>query len=156
MSQELPADSETDSHADDSASQPADDQNLQKAISVLHALASLVKKRVLGRDDVIDLAVIALVAGGHVLLEDFPGSGKTTLAKALGEAIKSEESAEEQAFAAFRRIQFTPDLLPSDVTGAPVFDSNSNAFHFRPGPLFAHIVLADEINRTSPKVQSAM
>ena len=86
MSQELPADSKTDSHADDSASQPADDQNLQQAISVLQTLAGSVKKQVLGRDDVIDLAVIALIAGGHVLLEDFPGSGKTTLAKALGEA----------------------------------------------------------------------
>ena len=83
MSQELPADSKTDSHADDSASQPADDQNLQQAISVLQTLAGSVKKQVLGRDDVIDLAVIALIAGGHVLLEDFPGSGKTTLAKAL-------------------------------------------------------------------------
>ena len=155
MSQKLPADSSTDSREDISLSQRAADQNLQRAISVLHTLAGSVKKRVLGRDDVIDLTVIALVASGHVLLEDFPGSGKTTLAKALGEAIKSEES-KEDAFAAFRRIQFTPDLLPSDVTGVPVFDSNSNAFHFRRGPLFAHIVLADEINRTSPKVQSAM
>ena len=155
MSQKLPADSSTDSCEDISPSQRAADQNLQRAISVLHTLAGSVKKQILGRDDVVDLTVIALIAGGHVLLEDFPGSGKTTLAKALGEAIKSEES-KEDAFAAFRRIQFTPDLLPSDVTGVPVFDSNSNAFHFRRGPLFAHIVLADEINRTSPKVQSAM
>ena len=155
MSQKLPADSSTDSCEDISPSQRAADQCLQRAISVLHTLAGSVKKQVLGRDDVVDLTVIALIAGGHVLLEDFPGSGKTTLAKALGEAIKSEES-KEDAFAAFRRIQFTPDLLPSDVTGVPVFDSNSNAFHFRRGPLFAHIVLADEINRTSPKVQSAM
>ena len=155
MSQKLPADSSTDSCEDISPSKRAADQNLQRAISVLHTLAGSVKKQVLGRDDVVDLTVIALIAGGHVLLEDFPGSGKTTLAKALGEAIKSEES-KEDAFAAFRRIQFTPDLLPSDVTGVPVFDSNSNAFHFRRGPLFAHVVLADEINRTSPKVQSAM
>ena len=155
MSQKLPADSSTDSCEDISPSQRTADQNLQRAISVLHTLAGSVKKQVLGRDDVVDLTVIALIASGHVLLEDFPGSGKTTLAKALGEAIKSEESTAD-AFAAFRRIQFTPDLLPSDVTGVPVFDSNSNAFHFRRGPLFAHIVLADEINRTSPKVQSAM
>ena len=155
MSQKLPADSNTDSREDISPSQRAADQNLQRAISVLHTLTGSVKKQVIGRDDVIDLTVIALIASGHVLLEDFPGSGKTTLAKALGEAIKSKQSKEE-AFAAFRRIQFTPDLLPSDVTGVPVFDSNSNAFHFRRGPLFAHIVLADEINRTSPKVQSAM
>ena len=109
----------------------------------------------LGRDDVIELAIIALIADGHILLEDFPGSGKTTLAKALGEAIDNGFSNDE-SIVPFRRIQFTPDLLPSDVTGVPVFDSNSNAFHFRHGPLFAHVVLADEINRTSPKVQSAM
>ena len=109
----------------------------------------------LGRDDVIELAIIALLADGHILLEDYPGSGKTTLAKALGDAIVSGTSTDE-AIVPFRRIQFTPDLLPSDVTGVPVFDSNSNAFHFRHGPLFAHVVLADEINRTSPKVQSAM
>tara|TARA_B100000900_G_scaffold141595_1_gene120017 strand:+ start:599 stop:1654 length:1056 start_codon:yes stop_codon:yes gene_type:complete len=156
MSDELPADSKAGSPADDVPEEPTADQDLRQAISILHRLSSSVKKQVLGRDDVIDLTIIALVAGGHVLLEDFPGSGKTTLAKALGEAIKPEESTEEKIFAAFRRIQFTPDLLPSDVTGVPVFDSNSSAFHFRPGPLFAHIVLADEINRTSPKVQSAM
>ena len=156
MPQELSIDLKTDPSADAVSSKPAADLNLAQAISILHTLTDSVKKQVLGRDDVIDLTVIALVAGGHVLLEDFPGSGKTTLAKALGEAIKSEENTEEKTFASFRRIQFTPDLLPSDVTGVPVFDSNSNAFHFRPGPLFAHIVLADEINRTSPKVQSAM
>ena len=89
MSQELPADSNTDSREDVSPNQPAADQNLQLAISVLHTLARSVKKQVLGRDDVVDLTVIALIASGHVLLEDFPGSGKTTLAKALGEAIKS-------------------------------------------------------------------
>ena len=106
-------------------------------------------------NDVIELAIIALVADGHILLEDFPGSGKTTLAKAMGEAIENHKNADE-SIVPFRRIQFTPDLLPSDITGVPVFDSNSNAFHFRHGPLFAHVVLADEINRTSPKVQSAM
>ena len=118
----------------------------------------------IGRDEVIELCVIALVADGHVLLEDFPGSGKTTLAKTLGEAIvgqmppdvSDDESGAESGIAAFRRIQFTPDLLPSDVTGVPIFDPSNNSFHFRRGPLFAHVVLADEINRTSPKVQSAM
>lgn len=128
---------------------------LPKALDVLATLQATVKKQVLGRDDVIELAIIALIADGHVLLEDFPGSGKTTLAKALGEAIINGSSNDE-SIVPFRRIQFTPDLLPSDVTGVPVFDSNSNAFHFRHGPLFAHVVLADEINRTSPKVQSAM
>ena len=78
-----------------------------------------------------------------------------TLAKALGEAIINGGNNEE-SIVPFRRIQFTPDLLPSDITGVPVFDSNSSAFYFRHGPLFAHVLLADEINRTSPKVQSAM
>lgn len=130
--------------------------DLAEAMEVLQTLASSVKQQVLGRDDVIELTIIALIADGHVLLEDYPGSGKTTLAKALGEAIVSAADAEEHHIVPFRRIQFTPDLLPSDITGVPVFDSNSNAFHFRHGPLFAHVVLADEINRTSPKVQSAM
>lgn len=129
---------------------------LDTATQTLKRLASAVKAQVLGRDDVIEMAIIALIADGHVLLEDFPGSGKTTLAKALGEAIVVESNGDENPIAPFRRIQFTPDLLPSDVTGVPVFDSNSNAFHFRRGPIFAHVVLADEINRTSPKVQSAM
>lgn len=129
---------------------------LDTATQTLKRLSSAVKAQVLGRDDVIEMAIIALIADGHVLLEDFPGSGKTTLAKALGEAIVVESNDDENFIAPFRRIQFTPDLLPSDVTGVPVFDSNSNAFHFRRGPIFAHVVLADEINRTSPKVQSAM
>lgn len=131
---------------------------IDAAVKVLQRLSAAVKQQVLGRDDVIELTLIALIADGHVLLEDFPGSGKTTLAKALGEAIIDNSNDENRAddILPFRRIQFTPDLLPSDVTGVPVFDSNSNAFYFRHGPLFAHVVLADEINRTSPKVQSAM
>ena len=132
------------------------DSDLAQAVAVLEKLQSSVRRQVLGRDDVIELSIIALVADGHVLLEDFPGSGKTTLAKALGEAIVSSSEHDQEEIVPFRRIQFTPDLLPSDVTGVPVFDANSNAFHFRHGPIFAHVVLADEINRTSPKVQSAM
>jgi MoxR-like ATPase len=107
-----------------------------------------------GRDDVIDLVVTALLADGHVLLEDYPGSGKTTLARALGSAIQGEEGV--TGIAPFRRIQFTPDLLPSDITGTNVFDVERSTFVFRRGPIFAHVVLADEINRTSPKVQAAM
>ncbi len=135
------------------------ESNLPKAVGILRTLMGAVQQQVLGRDEVIELAIIALVSDGHVLLEDFPGSGKTTLAKALGEAIVDDIESEKErpdGIVPFRRIQFTPDLLPSDVTGVPVFDSNSNEFHFRHGPLFAHVVLADEINRTSPKVQSAM
>jgi MoxR-like ATPase len=140
----------------EAVSQP-DKSELARAIELLNKLKTVVCRQVLGRDDVIELAIIALMADGHVLLEDFPGSGKTTLAKALGEAIVSNDTeGSNPDILPFRRIQFTPDLLPSDVTGVPVFDSASNAFHFRHGPLFAHVVLADEINRTSPKVQAAM
>jgi MoxR-like ATPase len=106
-----------------------------------------------GRDDVIALVLTALLADGHVLLEDHPGSGKTTLAKALGNSIVREPGDE---VASFRRIQFTPDLLPSDVTGVTMFDPESSNFTFRRGPVFANVVLADEINRTSPKVQAAL
>ena len=138
----------------------AQDMELADAIGVLQRLRDVDRGQVIGRDDVIELVIIALIADGHVLLEDFPGSGKTTLAKALGDAIDKtcggDDRESEHFIAPFRRIQFTPDLLPSDVTGVPVFDSASNAFHFRHGPIFAHVVLADEINRTSPKVQAAM
>lgn len=146
---------DTAMQAPDSETHEGDGMGLADAIAVLQRLRDVVRTQVIGRDDVIELVIIALVADGHVLLEDFPGSGKTTLAKALGEAIGDDCNA-QHFIAPFRRIQFTPDLLPSDVTGVPVFDSASNAFHFRHGPIFAHVVLADEINRTSPKVQAAM
>ena len=94
------------------------------------------------------------MADGHVLLEDYPGSGKTTLAKTLGESIIDDLPDDD--IPDFRRIQFTPDLLPSDVTGMTIFDSDTKTFQFRRGPIFAYVVLGDEINRTSPKVQSAM
>ncbi|MDO8909868.1 MAG: AAA family ATPase [Pseudohongiella sp.] len=140
--------------------QATSNTDLDQAREVLVRLGSAVRAQVLGRDDVIELALIALMADGHVLLEDFPGSGKTTLAKALGEAIVDDQQVNTRTsnvpIAPFRRIQFTPDLLPSDVTGSSVFDASTNSFHFRHGPIFAHVVLADEINRTSPKVQSAM
>lgn len=119
-----------------------------------------------GRDDVIDLILVALFGDGHVLLEDYPGSGKTTLAKALGESILPGVSSaleavpgledEDTRLRPFRRVQFTPDLLPSDITGVAIFDPEANRFSFRPGPVFAHVLLADEINRTSPKVQAAL
>ena len=127
---------------------------LGEAIEVMERLRRRLRAQVLGRDEVIDLVLVALLSDGHVLLEDFPGSGKTTLAKALGNSIVDDRS--DDYIASFRRIQFTPDLLPSDVTGVSVFDAASNRFRFRHGPIFAHVVLADEINRTSPKVQSAM
>lgn len=129
---------------------------LAQAMNVLERLRARMRAQILGRDEVIDLVLVALLADGHVLLEDFPGSGKTTLAKSLGLSIVDDIIDPHDFIAAFRRIQFTPDLLPSDVTGVSVFDAATSAFHFRHGPIFAHVVLADEINRTSPKVQAAM
>ncbi|QDV14437.1 ATPase RavA [Rosistilla oblonga] len=128
---------------------------LSDASQVYRSLKASCEAEVQGRSDVIDLILIALFADGHVLLEDHPGSGKTTLAKALGNCIHRPSDADPR-FAAFRRIQFTPDLLPSDVTGTTVFDPNQNQLTYHPGPVFANVVLADEINRTSPKVQSSM
>ncbi|MCX0276609.1 MoxR family ATPase, partial [Nocardia zapadnayensis] len=99
-----------------------------------------------GKDHAVRLALITLLAGGHLLLEDVPGVGKTLLAKSLGRVVDGS----------VRRIQFTPDLLPSDVLGVNLFNQESRHFEFRPGPVFANIVIADEINRASPKTQSAM
>jgi MoxR-like ATPase len=101
---------------------------------------------VLGKTEVIRLAVVALLADGHILIEDVPGVGKTLLARALAASIDCS----------FRRIQFTPDLLPSDVLGSSIYHAPSGEFVFKPGPLFANVILADEINRTTPRTQSAL
>ncbi len=130
------------------------EEALNFAFGVAGRLRERMKAAVLGRDKVIDAIIVALLADGHVLLEDYPGSGKTTLAKALGDAIVAAQRADH--IVSMRRVQFTPDLLPSDITGTTIFDPATNQFYFRPGPVFAHILLADEINRTSPKVQSAL
>lgn len=130
------------------------ENQMEQANSVISRLENRLKKTVMGRDQVIDLLLIALLSDGHVLLEDYPGSGKTTLAKSLGDSIIDDLPDDE--IPNFRRVQFTPDLLPSDVTGVNVFDAEHNKFYFKRGPIFAYVVLADEINRTSPKVQSAM
>ena len=129
-------------------------ETLQDAQAVADAIRARCRAHVMGRDDVIELVLVALFSDGHVLLEDYPGSGKTTLAKALGESIIDDLPDDD--IPPFRRIQFTPDLLPSDVTGVMIFDTDRNNFTFRRGPIFAYVVLVDEINRTSPKVQAAL
>lgn len=114
--------------------------------AALEALRARVERQVFGKRDVIELALVCVLAGGHLLLEDVPGVGKTTLGLALARALGGR----------FRRVQFTSDLLPADILGSTVLDARSGTFSFRPGPIFANVVLADEINRTTPRTQSAL
>ena len=124
----------------------ADSTELDEIARVTGLIRSGVERVIEGKPDVVRLALVVLLAEGHLLIEDVPGVGKTTLAKALAASVD----------ATVRRIQFTPDLLPSDVTGVAIYDQETREFEFKPGAIFANVVVADEINRASPKTQSAL
>lgn len=126
---------------------------LEKAFQTVDELTAAIEGVIRGKHREIRFLLTGLLAGGHVLLEDLPGLGKTTLAKTLARLISKTEQGKAVDF---KRIQFTPDLLPYDITGVDIFDPKTRKFQFNPGPAFTNILLADEINRTTPKVQSAL
>ncbi|MYC35519.1 MAG: MoxR family ATPase [Chloroflexi bacterium] len=117
-----------------------------KVAEIAAAVKSNIGRVLVGKDAVIELALAAVLSGGHVLVEDVPGIGKTTLARSLAESLRCS----------FRRIQCTPDLMPSDITGVHYYNQKSSEFEFRPGPILAQVILADEINRATPRTQSAL
>ncbi|HEY6874535.1 MAG TPA: MoxR family ATPase [Geobacteraceae bacterium] len=119
------------------------DPRIQKALT---ALSDNIQQVIVGKKEVIDLAIITLLCRGHLLIEDVPGLGKTMLARAIAGSLSLD----------FKRVQFTPDLLPSDVTGVSIYNQKSADFDFRPGPVFANLLLADEINRATPRTQSSL
>lgn len=119
---------------------------MEPLLSKISVLIDEVEKVILGKREVVKMTVTALLAGGHVLFEDVPGVGKTLMIKTLAKTIQGS----------FSRIQFTPDLLPSDILGVSIFNSQNNKFEFRKGPIFTTVLLADEINRTTPRTQSAL
>ena len=122
------------------------EEKIEESKQKIDQLIQELEKAVIGKRSTIQLMIVALLAGGHVLFEDIPGVGKTLLVKALAKAVQGT----------FSRVQCTPDLLPSDILGFSVYNSQSKEFEFRPGPIFTTILLADEINRTTPRTQSAL
>jgi MoxR-like ATPase len=124
----------------------ADEPDLVPTARALARLSQAVRAAVVLKEETLRLAIVAMLARGHILLEDVPGVGKTLLARTLAQSMGGE----------FRRVQFTPDLLPADITGGNVFDPRTAEFNFRPGPVFANVVLADEINRGTPRAQSSL
>ena len=140
---------ETETMAEESSSR-SDEERRAFDLDYLREMVQMVQENigavVQGKDETIRLVILALLSDGHVLIEDVPGVGKTMLAQALAKSIKGE----------FKRIQFTPDLLPTDVTGVNVYNEKTQEFTFLPGPIFANVVLADEINRGSPRTQSSL
>ena len=120
--------------------------DMTKATEIARRIVDNVKRVILGKDDVIELGLVTLLSRGHLLIEDVPGVGKTMLARSLAGSIGCT----------FHRIQFTPDLLPTDVTGVSVYNQKTGDFEFRPGPIMAQVVLTDEVNRATPKTQSAL
>ncbi len=122
------------------------EQSVQAAVGKIEELQAAIEQVIRGKSEAVRLAIVTLIAGGHLLVEDVPGVGKTTLAHALARALDCT----------FQRIQFTSDLLPSDVIGLSVYNQHTGVFDWKPGPVFANVVLADEINRTTPKTQSAL
>ena len=121
-------------------------EDRQRAQSVITAVIENTNKVIVGKESAIELGVIALFSQGHILIEDVPGVGKTMLAKSIAKSTGCD----------FKRLQFTPDMLPSDITGTNVYNQSSSNFEFRPGPIMSQMVLVDEINRATPKTQSAL
>jgi len=122
------------------------EKNVKQVSFLCDKIISEVERAIVGKHDLMKQIMTAILAGGHILIEDYPGLGKTILSKSLATALGLD----------FKRIQFTPDLLPSDITGSYIFNRSKNQFELRKGPIFANIILADEINRASPKTQSAL